>query len=80
MLVFYALLLTIEAKPQTFKIRYVKTIFTVDPRFNLGKMNDILNILIAKFLEKNLDITKPRIPNIVRQSLGPSLDRGSTLV
>ena len=43
-------------------------------------MNDILNILIAKCLEKNLDITKPCMPNIFRQSLGPSLDRGSTLV
>ena len=31
-------------------------------------MNDILNILIAKCLEKNLDITKPRIPNIFQCS------------
>ena len=42
-------------------------------------MNDILNILIAICLEKNLDITKPSLPNIFHQSLGPSLDRGSTL-
>ena len=78
--------LFIETLPRTRKKTVLST--TVKPRYNeplyskvFGITNDFLCPVIIKYMEKNLDITKPRYSEQIWQSgLAPSLYRGSTVI